>query len=158
MPNTLSGVGFSMAFPLNRITPASGRSYPVITLKRVVLPDPFGPIKPAIEPCSTRTVQVSRAWMPPNALETFSASSRFIRLTVPFSPTLYEQSFLFFLPGTGDRRRHAAGGLPSCPCFAQRRHDPLRQKQDDGQEQRSEEDEVKTYDLQLHRQVLLERC
>src|SRR5216683_1621088 len=39
-----------------------------MTLKRVVLPEPFGPISPVIVPAWTSTVQPFSACTPPNAL------------------------------------------------------------------------------------------
>ena len=51
--------------PARYTCPASALAYPVMTLNSVVLPDPFGPIRPATEPSSTSTAQVSSACTPP---------------------------------------------------------------------------------------------
>src|SRR6266699_3577783 len=81
-PNILAGVSPVMALPSKRISPVSTRSYPVITLNRVVLPDPFGPINPVIVPCSTTSEQSSSAWIPPTALETACTSKTLIVLSL----------------------------------------------------------------------------
>src|SRR6266498_1557289 len=50
---------------------------PVIVLKKVVLPAPFGPIRPAIIPFSITKSTLLTATRPPNALVTLRASKRF---------------------------------------------------------------------------------
>src|SRR4029077_9159008 len=50
------------------MTPASDLRYPVIMLKAVVLPEPFGPIRAVIVPSSTEKVQSSTAVTPPKRL------------------------------------------------------------------------------------------
>src|SRR6266542_3256850 len=50
---------------------------PVIVLKKVVLPAPFGPIRPAIIPFSITKSTLFTATSPPNALVTLRASKRF---------------------------------------------------------------------------------
>src|SRR5215813_11581801 len=44
-------------------------------LNRVVFPEPFGPISPAMPPCSTSIVQSLSACTPPKAFETWSVRS-----------------------------------------------------------------------------------
>src|SRR5581483_9573206 len=73
--NTRSGVARVIDSPSKRISPPLQRSYPVITLNSVVLPEPLGPIRPAIDPLATDSEQSFRAWRPPNDLDTWSASS-----------------------------------------------------------------------------------
>src|SRR6266446_7283379 len=51
-----------------RIWPRSARVRPLITLKSVVLPAPFGPMRPVIEPSATARVQPARASTPPKRL------------------------------------------------------------------------------------------
>src|ERR687895_1159339 len=54
--------------------PASARRKPVMTLKSVVLPAPFGPINAVIDARRTSSVAPSTAWMPPKDLKTPSTS------------------------------------------------------------------------------------
>src|ERR1700722_18506517 len=70
---TLLGRSPVISRPSKVTTPLSGFTYPVITLKRVVLPEPLGPISPEMDPCSTSREQPERAWRPPKALDTPSA-------------------------------------------------------------------------------------
>ena len=63
--NTLSGAGLVIAWSPNQTWPSSGRWYPVMTLNSVVLPEPFGPIRPATVPSSTAIVAPFSAWTPP---------------------------------------------------------------------------------------------
>src|SRR2546423_3316838 len=51
--------------PSNRIDPAVGTSVPDSMLKIVLLPEPFGPIRPRISPCSTRNDTLLTAVKPP---------------------------------------------------------------------------------------------
>src|SRR6266404_4981749 len=51
--------------PSNRIDPAVGTSVPDSMLKIVLLPEPFGPIRPRISPCSTRNDTLLTAMKPP---------------------------------------------------------------------------------------------
>ena len=48
--------------------PEVGGSRPAMTLKSVVLPAPFGPISPVIEPVSIFKEAPSTAWKPPKCL------------------------------------------------------------------------------------------
>src|SRR6266536_5558338 len=50
---------------------------PVMVLKKVVLPAPLGPIRPAILPFSITKSTLFTATRPPNALVTLRASKRF---------------------------------------------------------------------------------
>src|SRR5713101_5238593 len=50
------------------IWPPSAGVRPLITLKRVVLPAPFGPMRPVIEPSATLSVQPASASTPPKRL------------------------------------------------------------------------------------------
>src|SRR5437588_9583945 len=51
--------------PLNMIEPAVGSSVPDSMLKIVLLPEPLGPIRPRISPCSTRKDTLLTAVKPP---------------------------------------------------------------------------------------------
>src|SRR3954468_12895999 len=51
--------------PSNRIDPAVGTSVPDSMLKIMLLPEPFGPIRPRISPCSTRNDTLFTAMKPP---------------------------------------------------------------------------------------------
>ena len=51
--------------PRNATCPLSGRRKPVITLKMVVLPAPFGPTRQVIRPCSIAKPQSFSACNPP---------------------------------------------------------------------------------------------
>src|SRR2546422_10970948 len=51
-----------------RIWPPSAGTRPLITLKSVVLPAPFGPMRPVIEPSPTESVQPPSASTPPKRL------------------------------------------------------------------------------------------
>src|SRR5947209_5428933 len=52
--------------PSNRIDPADGTSVPDSMLKIVLLPEPFGPIRPRISPGSTANDTLLTAVKPPN--------------------------------------------------------------------------------------------
>src|SRR5262245_27575331 len=64
--------------PSSRTSPESGRYRWVMTLNAVVLPAPFGPIRPEIFPSSTSKELPSRATMPPKRSVTSRTSSRAI--------------------------------------------------------------------------------
>src|SRR5579863_836755 len=55
----------AISMPSNRIDPAEGISVPESMLKIVLLPEPFGPIRPRISPCSTRNDTLFTAVKPP---------------------------------------------------------------------------------------------
>src|SRR5262249_59394819 len=52
------------------MSPASGASRPLTTSKSVVLPAPFGPIRPVIEPRATSRLAPSSACKPPKRFST----------------------------------------------------------------------------------------
>ena len=56
----------AISAPSNRIDPAVGTSVPDSMLKIVLLPEPFGPIRPRISPFSTRNDTLLTAVKPPN--------------------------------------------------------------------------------------------
>src|SRR5215207_6770152 len=60
--------------PSNTSSPLVGVYRPVIILKNVVLPAPFGPIRPLIEPCSITKSILFTATRPPKRLVTPRAS------------------------------------------------------------------------------------
>src|SRR6187399_2274737 len=66
--------------PSNRIDPAVGTSVPDSILKIVLLPEPFGPIRPRISPCSTLNDTLLTAVKPPNRFTKPSTTST----TVPY--------------------------------------------------------------------------
>ena len=59
-----------MSMPLNVTVPTSPRAKPVMQLKRVVFPAPFGPIKEVTEFRFTSKLTSVRALTPPKLLET----------------------------------------------------------------------------------------
>ena len=63
--NTLSGAALVITVSPNQTWPSSALSYPVMTLNSVVLPDPFGPIRPATVPSSTAMEAPFSACTPP---------------------------------------------------------------------------------------------
>src|SRR5688572_27506048 len=64
-----------MRCPARRIRPDSGGRWPAMALNRVVLPAPFGPMRPVIEPLGTRRLTRSTARSAPKLRTTFSSSS-----------------------------------------------------------------------------------
>src|SRR5713226_3663900 len=77
MPSRQTSWGGSlvMSRPFRTTVPASGRRWPVMRLKNVVLPAPFGPMIAAIWPRATPRVTPATAWQPSNALRTSRTSS-----------------------------------------------------------------------------------
>src|SRR5438128_6819231 len=63
-----SGESPSSRSPPSRISPPSAGVRPLITLKSVVLPAPFGPMRPVIEPSRTESVHPASASTPPKRL------------------------------------------------------------------------------------------
>ena len=57
------------------IEPAVGTSVPDSMLKIVLLPEPFGPIRPRISPCSTRNDTLLTAVKPPKRFTNPSTTS-----------------------------------------------------------------------------------
>src|ERR1700704_2077040 len=55
----------AISAPSNSIEPAVGTSVPDSMLKIVLLPEPFGPIRPRISPCSTLNDTLLTAVKPP---------------------------------------------------------------------------------------------
>src|SRR5881396_278829 len=64
-----------MSRPSSSTAPASGRRWPVMRLKSVVLPAPLGPMMAAISPRATARLTPPTASNPPNALRTSRTSS-----------------------------------------------------------------------------------
>src|SRR5579883_2391464 len=69
--------------PSNTMLPRSGRSTPEMRLSTVVLPAPFGPIRPCTLPCSTPNDTSSAARTPPNVRVTRSSASNTERSREP---------------------------------------------------------------------------
>src|SRR2546426_9197345 len=63
-----SGVRPAIASPRNLIEPAVGARAPEMQLKHVVLPEPFGPMRPRISPSLTSKVTAFSAVKPPKRL------------------------------------------------------------------------------------------
>src|SRR5215213_9323209 len=61
----LCGARPESSVPANLIEPADGMSVPDSRLKIVLLPEPFGPIRPRISPWSTRNDTLLTAVKPP---------------------------------------------------------------------------------------------
>ena len=72
----ISGLSPAISRPSNERPPDLGRRKPVMTLKSVVLPAPFGPINPTTSPRSIEKLMSCRTRLPPNHLLTFATSSR----------------------------------------------------------------------------------
>src|SRR3954452_561634 len=64
-----------MLLPWNSTSPDVGAYTPVIALKQVVLPAPFGPIRPRISPGRMSNETSSSATTPPNRIVTFRSAS-----------------------------------------------------------------------------------
>ena len=65
----------AMSLPSNRIAPEFGGSWPLIVLKQVVLPAPFGPIMARNSPGATLKLTSLTARTPPKALDRERTSS-----------------------------------------------------------------------------------
>src|SRR6266852_3508731 len=99
--------------PSKTIDPAVGRRNPLRRLKHVVLPAPFGPIRPTISPVST----VSSTW-----LTAAKPPKRFVKLRVARSG---------IESGGRTRARRGRGLPPSEPReLSGQRDEPARQEQD----------------------------
>src|SRR3989304_2334976 len=72
--------------------PESGFSKPLIKLKVVVLPAPFGPIRPSISPFFTSTLRSLTALSPPKDLLKFAISRRLDPLKE--SDTEFDKTFI----------------------------------------------------------------
>src|SRR5438477_3023596 len=69
--------------PANSIEPAVGTSVPESMLKIVLLPEPFGPIRPRISPCSTLNDTLLTAVKPPKRFtRPLTTSTALLRLLV----------------------------------------------------------------------------
>jgi hypothetical protein len=68
------GVKRVISLPLKNIFPDVGFNSPVMTLKRVVFPAPFGPMIPLTSPSWTEQVTLSRAVKPPKRIITETVS------------------------------------------------------------------------------------
>src|SRR5690606_2270823 len=64
-----------MSTSRNHTVPALGRRVPLMRLNAVVLPAPFGPIRPTMAPCSTSKLTSRSAARPPKDFERFSTRS-----------------------------------------------------------------------------------
>ena len=73
-----------MSFPKNRTDPALGRSAPAIRLNVVLLPEPFGPIRPRISPSATSKDTFLTARKPSNDLVSPLTSSTYGANAWPF--------------------------------------------------------------------------
>ena len=71
----LVGLSLVMSRPSRTTRPEFGGSRPVMTLKSVVLPAPFGPMSPVTQPGSVSRLTVSSATLPPNRTVTSRTSS-----------------------------------------------------------------------------------
>src|SRR5215468_3760328 len=66
--HTVAGASPAISSPRNRIDPALGAHAPAIMLNVVLLPEPFGPIKPRISPSATAKPTFDTAVKPPKRL------------------------------------------------------------------------------------------
>src|ERR1700683_4477582 len=86
----------AISAPANWIEPADGGSVPESMLKIVLLPEPFGPIRPRISPCSTSNETLLTAVKPPKrftsplTVSTFGYSAG--PTPAPTSPLLIAES------------------------------------------------------------------
>ena len=82
MPRWQTSAGASPAIsrPWKRIEPRLGRSAPEIRLKIVLLPEPFGPMRPRISPSASPNATSLTAVKPPKRLVSPSTSSTRPRL------------------------------------------------------------------------------
>src|ERR1700722_17502276 len=72
----------AISAPSKRIEPPLGRSVPAIRLKVVLLPEPFGPIRPRISPWRAAKDTWLTARNPPKRLERPSTVSIFTALSL----------------------------------------------------------------------------
>src|ERR671918_739764 len=77
MPRRQTSCGATpvMSRPSRTTAPASGRRWPVMRLKTVVLPAPLGPMMAAVWPWATVRLTPATAWKPSNALRRSRTSS-----------------------------------------------------------------------------------
>src|SRR6266705_5586903 len=105
----------AISVPANLIEPADGESVPESMLKIVLLPEPFGPIRPRISPWSTLNDTLLTAVKPPNRLTKPSTTST----AVPsVDPGLATYSCRSCPPAAATRPRVAPGSsaTPHTTC------------------------------------------
>src|SRR3954452_11220076 len=76
----------AISAPANFIEPAVGGKVPESMLKIVLLPEPFGPIRPSISPCSTLNDTLLTAVKPPNRFTRPSTTSTAVLSVGHLSP------------------------------------------------------------------------
>ena len=87
----LWGLSFVTFLPSNNTIPELGFVNPVIMLKRVVFPAPFGPMTPRISPCFISNDIPPKATSPPKCFQTsLIVKIRLVLITI--SPKAEEQS------------------------------------------------------------------
>src|SRR6202011_3473883 len=96
------------SWPSNIIEPAVGGNVPESMLKIVLLPDPFGPIRPRISPFSTLNDTLLTARKPPNRLTRPSTTSTAI-------PSLRRDLFVAVGRARRQRQHRLALGLALRP-------------------------------------------
>src|ERR1700755_1121633 len=89
----------AISAPANSIEPAVGSSVPESMLKIVLLPEPFGPIRPRISPCSTLNDTLLTAVKPPNRLTRPSTTSTAV-------PSVCQDRLFVAVGGAGRQRQH----------------------------------------------------
>src|ERR1019366_5772114 len=108
---------------------------PVITLKKVVLPEPLGPIRPRISPSFTARLSRFKATRPPKRIDRPSqASSVLIGLPWRFAPRPYRRCGPWGGPSgswlpTGKIVAHLARHQPARPEQQDQDHQPGVQEQ-----------------------------
>src|SRR5262245_25081335 len=108
------GFAREMSSPARSTRPCDGGSSPVITLKSVVLPAPFGPMRPVTAPSDAVRSTPSSAVLPPNRTVTPRTSSSALRDIVKIhlvhTECAVDLAKLLVVPGFGDAEpfeRHA---------------------------------------------------
>src|SRR5437016_12371123 len=97
-----------------RIRPAVAGWRPVIRLKRVVFPEPLGPMRPTISPSSTRSARSCTARRPPKSFVRPSVSRSDILQGRSRAPALLHRDLLHLLeagPLHSVEVDHAAGHI-----------------------------------------------
>src|SRR5450631_2020688 len=115
-------------------------------LNSVVLPEPFGPIRPVIEPGATVRVQSSRACTPPNALPIPSARSAAVMTGCPFAWPHRPRP----VPGPILLPNGPGNEPPAADPLGPGRQHATRQEQDHDQEERTEQDPAQIVVGELH--------
>src|SRR6186713_613107 len=90
----------AISWPAKLIEPAVGTSVPDSMLKMVLLPEPFGPIRPRISPCSTRNDTLLTAVKPPKRFTKLSTVS------TPEPPLILLLALLVAECGSLGQRQH----------------------------------------------------